>query len=197
MTVSGDPVPHQARAQLGERVGRIAPGEHVEHRREGGLRERRRRAPPAAPGPAARRPARCPARSWRRAAGPARPAGWRGPAAPRSTPSRIRSVTTAACTRSPRYFGKTTPVETAPTWCPARPTRCSPEATEGGDSTWIDQVDRAHVDAQLQAGGGDHGGQPAGLEVLLDLGPLLLGDRAVVGPGEQRRGTLGRTRTAP
>ena len=51
-------------------------------------------------------------------------------------PLRIRSVTTAACTRSPRYLGKTTPVETAPTWCPARPTRCSPEATEGGDSTW-------------------------------------------------------------
>lgn len=52
-------------------------------------------------------------------------------------PSRIRSVTTAACTRSPRYLGKTTPVETAPTWCPARPTRCRPEATDGGDSTWI------------------------------------------------------------
>ena len=50
-----------------------------------------------------------------------------------------------------------------------------------------DQVDRAHVDAQLQAGGGDHGGQPAGLEVLLDLGALLLGDRAVVRAGEQRR----------
>lgn len=52
-------------------------------------------------------------------------------------PVRIRSVTTAAWTRSPRYFGKTTPVETAPTWCPARPTRWSPEATEGGDSTWM------------------------------------------------------------
>lgn len=31
-------------------------------------------------------------------------------------PVRMRSVTTAAWTRSPRYFGKTTPVETAPTW---------------------------------------------------------------------------------
>ncbi len=50
-------------------------------------------------------------------------------------PVRIRSVTTAACTRSPRYLGKTTPVDTAPTWWPARPTRWSPEATEGGDST--------------------------------------------------------------
>ncbi|CAM5362739.1 hypothetical protein STANM309S_04601 [Streptomyces tanashiensis] len=51
-------------------------------------------------------------------------------------PERIRSVTTAAWTRSPRYLGKTTPVETAPTWWPARPTRWRPEATEGGDSTW-------------------------------------------------------------
>ena len=51
-------------------------------------------------------------------------------------PERIRSVTTAACTRSPRYLGNTTPRETAPTWWPARPTRCRPDATDGGDSTW-------------------------------------------------------------
>ena len=29
-----------------------------------------------------------------------------------------------------------TPRETSPTWCPARPTRCSPLATDGGASTW-------------------------------------------------------------
>ena len=50
-------------------------------------------------------------------------------------PASIRSTTTAVCTRSPRNFGKSTPRLTAPTWWPARPTRCSPEATEGGDST--------------------------------------------------------------
>ncbi len=44
-----------------------------------------------------------------------------------------------------------------------------------------DQVDRAHVDAELQAGGRHHGGQAAGLQRLLDLRPLLLGDRPVVG----------------
>src|SRR5918995_1560232 len=39
-----------------------------------------------------------------------------------------------------------------------------------------DQVDRAHVDAQLEAGGGDHGGQLAGLERLLDVLALLARD---------------------
>ncbi len=54
-----------------------------------------------------------------------------------------------------------------------------------------DQVDRAHVDAELQAGRGHHGGQPAGLQRLLDLGPLLPGDRAVVGPGHLGRRAAG------
>ncbi len=53
------------------------------------------------------------------------------------SPATIRSATTAVCTRSPRNFGKTTPRDTAPTWWPARPTRCSPLATDGGDSTWM------------------------------------------------------------
>ena len=60
-----------------------------------------------------------------------------------------------------------------------------------------DQVHRAHVDAQLQAGGGDDGGQPARLQVLLDQGALLLGDRAVVRAGEQRRCALRGARPAP
>ena len=52
-------------------------------------------------------------------------------------PSCIRRVTTATSSRSPRYFGKITPFDGAPTWCPARPTRWSPRATLVGDSTWI------------------------------------------------------------
>ncbi|MDQ1035796.1 hypothetical protein QFZ75_002212 [Streptomyces sp. V3I8] len=59
-----------------------------------------------------------------------------------------------------------------------------------------DEVHRAHVDAQFEAGGGDHGGQTARLEVLLDEGALLLGDRSVVGAGDDRGGTLGRARAA-
>ena len=52
-----------------------------------------------------------------------------------TAPTAIRSATTAEETRSPRYFGNITPWETAPTWCPARPIRCSPLATLGGAST--------------------------------------------------------------
>ena len=59
------------------------------------------------------------------------------------------------------------------------------------------QVDGAHVDAQLQAGGGDQGRQPPGLERLLDLGPLLLGHRAVVGPHQLGGRPARRSRPAP
>jgi hypothetical protein len=50
-------------------------------------------------------------------------------------PARMRSATTADWTRSPWYLGKMMPRETSPTLCPARPTRCSPLATDGGAST--------------------------------------------------------------
>ena len=55
-----------------------------------------------------------------------------------------------------------------------------------------DQVDRTHVDAELEARRRDHAGQPAALEVVLDQRPLLLGHRAVVGPGDHHL-----ARTAP
>ena len=54
-----------------------------------------------------------------------------------------------------------------------------------------DQVDRAHVDAELEAAGGHHAGQPSALQVVLDEGPLLLRDRAVVGLGDDRLGAAG------
>ena len=44
-----------------------------------------------------------------------------------------------------------------------------------------DEVDRAHVDPELERRGGDERRQPSGLEHLLDLEPLLAGYRAVVG----------------
>ena len=61
--------------------------------------------------------------------------GLRGIRMASSAPSRMRCAVTAAGTSSPRNVGNTIPRDTAPTWCPARPTRCSPLATDGGDPT--------------------------------------------------------------
>jgi hypothetical protein len=70
---------------------------------------------------------------------------------------------------------------------PADPLQRAGDARWRGDLQHL--VDRAHVDAELEAAGRHDGGQPAGLEVVLDLGALLLGDRAVVGLGEQLCGS--------
>ena len=60
--------------------------------------------------------------------------GWRGTRVCSIAPSRMRRVTTAVSSRSPRHFGKKRPREACPTECPARPTRCRPAATDLGDS---------------------------------------------------------------
>ena len=132
---SGHPVPDDAGPQLGELLARVAAGEQV----EGGLVGRRaaawRTAPPGGP---ARRPRRRRARRSTpspRPAGRARRAGWRAPTAPRSRRRASARRSTAACSRSARCLGSTTPRETSPTWWPARPTRCMPLATDGGAST--------------------------------------------------------------
>ena len=49
------------------------------------------------------------------------------------------------------------------------------------------EVDRAHVDPQLQRGGRDQAGQLPRLQHLLDDRPLLVGERAVVGAGDLPR----------
>ena len=46
------------------------------------------------------------------------------------------------------------------------------------------EVDGAHVDAELEARGGDQARQLAGLELVLDHEPLLARQRAVVGAGD-------------
>ena len=43
-----------------------------------------------------------------------------------------------------------------------------------------DQIDRAHVDAELERAGRDERGETTGLEVILDAEPLLSRDRAMV-----------------
>ena len=52
------------------------------------------------------------------------------------------------------------------------------------------EVDRAHVDAELERRGGDEARDQAGLQQLLDLGPLLARERAVVGARDRLVGEL-------
>ncbi len=53
------------------------------------------------------------------------------------------------------------------------------------------QVDRAHVDAELEAAGGHHAGKPSALEVVLDQRSLLLGHRPVVRLRDHRARPVG------
>ncbi|MCB5281022.1 hypothetical protein BJQ89_00757 [Arthrobacter sp. ES1] len=53
------------------------------------------------------------------------------------------------------------------------------------------EVNCPHVDAQFKGGRGNNAAQPAGFQVVLDQGPLVLGDRAVVGAGQDRIGAGG------
>ena len=53
-----------------------------------------------------------------------------------------------------------------------------------------DEIDRAHVDAELERRGGHEAAQQAGLEPVLDLDPLRARDRAVVRAHEHLAGEL-------
>ncbi len=53
-----------------------------------------------------------------------------------------------------------------------------------------DEIDRAHVDAEFESGGGAEGFDLAGLELLLDNGPLVGGQGAMVGAGDGFAGQI-------
>ena len=145
---------------------------------------------PGAPGRAARPPATRPSPASPPPAGRARPAAGAGTRVCSISPSRIRRTTTAVSSRSPRHLGK------------KRPTRRLADAVAGpadalqagghrlGRLDLDDQVDGAHVDAELERGGRDQRRQLPRLQQLLDLEPLLAGDRAVVRAGDRRLGEL-------
>ena len=116
--------------------------------------------------------------------------GLRGISVVSIAPSCIRRVTTAHSSRSPRYFGKMTPLLGAPTWWPARPTRWRPRATLVGLSTWMTRSTAPMSMPELERARGDERRQPAGLELLLDREALLAGDAAVVGPDQLLAGEL-------
>ena len=60
-----------------------------------------------------------------------------------------------------------------------------------------DEVDRAHVDAELERRGSDEARDLALLEQLLDLEPLLPGQRAVVGPRDLTLGQIVQAQREP
>ena len=134
---AGHAIPDDPRPQLGELVARIPA-------RSAGRASPRtpsaagsRRAPSGARSPTSPRPRGCRGRPPRRSAAPGCRAGWSARPAPRSARSAsARSPPSCAAGRR-GASGTARPCEISPTWCPARPTRCSPLATLGGDSTWI------------------------------------------------------------
>ena len=186
----GHPVPDDARLELGELVGRVGAGEHAEHALEDLAGERlvRRGAGDACASSSStvQRSMTVIATScWARTS-----SGLRGMRVVSIAPSCIRRVTTAHSSRSPRYFGKITPLLGRADLVagPADPLEAAGDAGRALDLD--DEVDRAHVDAELEAGRRDERREPAGLELLLDLEALLAGDAAVVGADELLAGEL-------
>ncbi len=81
----------------------------------------------------------------------------------------------AHASRSPRCFGKMTPARRRRTWCPARPMRWSPPATDGGASIWIT---RSMAPMSMPSSSDEVAtmrGQAARLEPLFDLAAAARG----------------------
>ena len=93
----------------------------------------------------------------------------------------MRSAATAEWIRSARCFGNMTPRLISPTWCPARPTRCSPLATDGGPEDWqcdvLQQLGQGLADpaeaVRLAVASGHGIGKSALLEHALAAAPGL------------------------
>ena len=102
-------------------------------------------------------------------------------------PSRIRFATTAHSTRSARNLGKIRPTETALEGVAGATDPLQPAGDRLRRLDLDHQVDRAHVDAQLQRRGRDEARQLPRLQQLLDDRSLLVGERAMVGPGDLDR----------
>ena len=73
---------------------------------------------------------------------------------------------------------------------PGPPDALEPAGDRGRRLDLDDQVDRAHVDPQLERRGRHERGQPAVLQRLFDRDPLLAGDRAVVRADQLLAGQL-------
>ena len=184
-----DPVPGDPRLQLGELVRRVRAREHPEHRLEGLARQRLERRGPGdgleevGDGPRVHHRHRDDllGQHVERVAGHDRRLD-RPVVHPLDDDRRLEQV--AAELREEDALRRLADlVAGAPDPLQAR---CDARRRLDED----DEVDRAHVDAQLERGRRHEPGDPAGLEVLLDPEPLLPRDRAVVGEHELLAGEL-------
>ena len=106
------------------------------------------------------------------------------------SPSRIARATTADSSRSARNFGKIRPFETASELVAGAADPLQPARDRLRRLDLDDEVDRAHVDPELERRGGDEAGDPARLQVVLDEDALLAGEAAVVGARDLALGEL-------
>ena len=189
-------VPDDPRPQLGELVGRVAAGEHVEHVLELRAREVGERVGAARRARAARRRRSPRRRRSRRSAARARRAGCAGSASPRSRPraSRARRPRTRAGRRG--TSGRCGPSRRRRSSWPARPIRCRPRATDFGDSTWIT---RSTAPMSMPSSSDEvatrHGIRPA-FRSSSTITPLLARERAVVGARDLARSASSFSRSA-
>ena len=100
------------------------------------------------------------------------------------SPSLIRRATTAASSRSPRCLGKIVPAARLADRVAGAADALQPARHRARRLDLDHEVDRAHVDAELERAGGDDAAQLAALQLVLDDEPLLAGQRAVVGLDE-------------
>ena len=175
----GDAIPRDPGPQLAELLGRVAPGQHVQHRVQRGIGQRGERGGPA------HDPRELVERPWLDR--------HHRHDLLRQDVERVARVAHRLDRARRHPFGDDRAGhQVAPVLgeddaaghrahLVARPSDPLQPGRDAGRRLHLhDEVDRAHVDAQLQAGRGHDAGQQAGLELLLDQGALLAGHRPVV-----------------
>ena len=185
-----DPIPHDPRSQLGELVGRVAAGEHVEHVLELLARQLGERVGTAhevvqvGHGDLLVRADRDHLLR-EHVERVARDHGLLD----RTLAHRLRDD--RALEQVGAELREDAPLRDGTQLVPGPPHAL--QAT--GDRLWAldldHEVDRAHVDAELEARRGDEARDAAGLEQLLDLDPLLACQRAMVRPRDRRGACIG------
>ena len=181
----GHPVPHQPGSQLGELLARVAPGQHVQRgleRAPGQVGEARRATDQrvqVVDGPVVHRAHGDHLLGQHVQRGAQHPQGLDLPGHhPLDHDGALHEVGTVLGEHDAAGDGADLVPRTTDPLQPAGHARRGLHLH--------DEVDRSHVDAELEAAGGHDGGQASGLEVVLDEGALLLADGAVVGTGQHQ-----------